>query len=54
LTRLAMAFLKRHGLLEYPVRFDIVAVTWAAGRRRPLIEHFRGAFEAQGRESMFS
>ena len=54
LTRLAMAFLKRHGLLEYPVRFDIVAVTWPADRRRPSIEHFRGAFEAQGRESMFS
>jgi putative endonuclease len=54
LTRLAMAFLKRHGLLEYPVRFDIVAVTWPENRRRPTIEHFRGAFEAQGRESMFS
>ena len=54
LTRLAMAFLKRHGLLEYPVRFDIVAVTWPDDRRRPAIEHFRGAFEAQGRESMFS
>lgn len=54
LTRLAMAFLKRHGLLEYPVRFDIVAVTWPDDRRRPTIEHFRGAFEAQGRASMFS
>lgn len=54
LTRLAMAFLKRHGLLEYPVRFDIMAVTWPANRRRPTIEQFCGAFEAQGRESMFS
>lgn len=54
LTRLAVAFLKRHGLLEYPVRFDIVAVTWPERLRRPQIEHFRGAFEAQGRDSMFS
>lgn len=54
LTRLAVAFLKQHGLLEYPVRFDIVAVTWPADRKRPLIEHFRGAFEASGRGSMFS
>lgn len=31
LTRLALSFLKRHRLLEYPARFDIVAVTWPAG-----------------------
>ncbi|HVX61038.1 MAG TPA: YraN family protein, partial [Pirellulales bacterium] len=54
LTRLAVAYLKQHGLLEYPVRFDIVAVTWPGGSRRPRIEHFIGAFEAQGRSSMFS
>ena len=54
LTRLAVAFLKQHGLLEYPVRFDIVGVTWPGGSRRPRIEHFLGAFEAQGRNSMFS
>ncbi len=54
LTRLAISYLKQHGLLEYPVRFDIVAITWPEGARRPQIEHFRGAFEAQGRDSMFS
>ena len=35
LTRLAVTFLKRHGLLERPARFDVVAITWPAGSRRP-------------------
>ena len=35
LTRLAVTFLKRHGLLEYPARFDVVAVTWPPARGRP-------------------
>jgi len=49
LTRLAVTFLKRHGLLEYPARFDVVAITWPADRRRPVIEHFVNAFEAVGK-----
>ena len=48
LTRLALAYLKRHRLLECPARFDVVAVTWPAGQRRPAIEHFKNAFEATG------
>ena len=48
LTRLAVTFLKRHGLLEYPARFDVVAVTWPEGQRRPTIEHIQNAFEAVG------
>ena len=54
MTRLALAFLKRHGLLEYPSRFDVIAVTWPEGQRRPKIEHFQNAFEAVGREGMYS
>ena len=54
LTRLALSFLKRHHLLECPARFDIVAVTWPAGRHRPQIEHFKHAFEAEGRWQMHS
>jgi putative endonuclease len=46
LTRLATAYLKRHGLLEYSARFDVVAVTWPEDRRRPIIEHFPNAFDA--------
>lgn len=54
LTRLALSFLKQHGLLEYPARFDIVSITWPDGARRPKIDHIRSAFEARGFEGMFS
>ena len=54
LTRLAVAFLKHHKLLEYPARFDVVAVTWPSGTRRPTIEHIRSAFDAVGRQEWFS
>jgi putative endonuclease len=54
LTRLAVTFLKRHGLLERPARFDVVAVTWPAGRGRPAIEHFRHAFDAVGKWEFYS
>ncbi len=46
LTRLAEMFLKRHGLCDSPARFDVVAVTWPPGKRRPTIEHFENAFDA--------
>lgn len=46
ILRSAQEFLHRHQLEEYPCRFDVVAVTWPAGRRRPAIEHFPGAFQA--------
>lgn len=54
LTRLAVAYLRKHGLLEYPARFDVVAVTWPAQRRKPTIEHFPRAFEAVGYDGLFS
>jgi putative endonuclease len=54
LTRLALAYLKRHRLLECPARFDVVAVTWPAGQRRPTIEHFKDAFEATGLKGFYS
>lgn len=54
LTRLALTYLKRHGLLECPARFDVVAVTWPQGSRKPLIEHIKNAFEATGRDGMYS
>lgn len=46
LTRLATAFLKRHGLLECPSRFDVVGITWPARKWFPTIEHIKNAFEA--------
>lgn len=54
LTRLAVTWLKQHGLLEQPARFDVVAVTWPDDRRRPLIEHFPNAFDACGRWEFYS
>jgi putative endonuclease len=48
LTRLAVTFLKRHGLLDRPARFDVVAITWPAGARKPEVEHIKNAFESQG------
>jgi putative endonuclease len=54
LTRLALAFLKRHDLLESAARFDVVAITWQDGAAAPQIEHFVNAFEAVGRGQMFS
>lgn len=46
--RLALGFLKFHGLLEYPTRFDVVAITWPAGARRPSVSHLVDAFRPPG------
>jgi putative endonuclease len=54
LTRLAVDFLRSHRLLDHPARFDVVAVTWAEGKRRPTIEHYQNAFDALGRWEFYS
>lgn len=54
LTRLALAYLKRHDLLECSARFDVVAITWPDAKSRPTIEHFKNAFEPIGVQGMFS
>jgi putative endonuclease len=54
LTRIALTYLKRHDLLEYPARFDVVAITWPDGAKQPEIEHYRDAFQAQGQGQMFA
>jgi putative endonuclease len=48
MTRLALAWLKRHRLLESSARFDVVAITWPDDGRTPTIEHYENAFEAVG------
>ena len=53
LARLALLFLKRHRLLEYPVRFDVVGVMWPAGSRKPTIEHYRNAFPSPLRDPLW-
>lgn len=54
LTRLALAFLKRHRLLNHSARFDVIAITWPDKGQEPKLEHFKNAFEATGQDSMFS
>jgi putative endonuclease len=53
LTLAALAFLKRHGLLQQKSRFDVVAIVWPEGSRTPRIEHLRDAFPAVGRGQLF-
>ena len=54
LTALAVAYLRRHELLDQPARFDVIAVHWPSGARRPQLQHFRDAFEARGAQSMYA
>ena len=54
MTQAALAYLKSQGLLKYSARFDVVAIIWPAGARRPAsIEHFQNAFEATGRGQFY-
>ena len=46
LTQLALAYLRRFQLLDCRARFDVVAITWPKEQKRPIIEHFKDAFEA--------
>lgn len=53
ITRIALAYMKRHNLFETcSARFDVVAITWP-DRKRPTIEHYENAFEAVGDFQMF-
>lgn len=54
LTQTALAYLKRHGLLERRARFDVLTVLWPEDERKPHIEHFQNAFEPVGEGQMFS
>lgn len=54
LSRAAIVYLKRRGLLEQRCRFDVVSIVWPSDRRaQPAIRHFPNAFEAIGRGQMF-
>ena len=54
LTKLAVTFLKRHRLLDYPARFDVIAITWPETSRKPQIEHIQNAFDAVGTSEFYS
>ncbi len=53
LTRAALIYLKKHGLLELPCRFDVIAIVWPPGQRKPKLQHFQNAFEAHGPGSLW-
>lgn len=54
LSRAAIVYLKRRGLLEQRCRFDVISIVWPSDRRaQPVIRHFPHAFEAIGRGQMF-
>jgi putative endonuclease len=54
MTQAALAYLKSNRLLSYASRFDVVAITWPEGAKRPTIEHFKNAFEPVGAGQFFS
>ncbi len=50
----ALEFLKGHQLLEYPARFDVIAIVWPPDAKRPAsIEHFENAFQPQRQGQFF-
>jgi putative endonuclease len=53
LTRAALQFMRRFGLLEQRCRFDVVAVIWPDDGRPPTVEHIINAFEPPGRGQLF-
>ena len=57
LTRAALIYLKRHGLLEHPARFDVVSIVWPNSpntvKSDPTFRHFKSAFDAVGSGQMF-
>ena len=54
LTRVALSYLRRHDLLEYRARFDVIAIVWPSDQKQPTIEHIQNAFEAVGSGQMFN
>ncbi len=54
IIRTALAFLKEHHLLEYSVRFDVVAIVWPEGASHPQLQHIESAFEPAVTGQFFS
>ena len=54
ITRTALAYLKKNGLLESPARFDVVSIVWAEEGNDPEIRLFQNAFEPVGEWQMYS
>ena len=54
IARCALWYLRRHGLLERSIRFDVVSVVWPEGSRSPEIRHYEHAFEPPGFGQLFA
>jgi putative endonuclease len=54
ITRTALTYLKKHGLLNQPARFDVITVVWDGNEKsEPKIRHYKHAFEASGTGQLF-
>ena len=53
LTKVALAWLKKHKRLEQSARFDVISVVWPDDSSGPQLQHFRNAFEAAGDGGFF-
>ena len=53
LTRLALAWLKKHKRLQQSARFDVISIIWPNDAKKPEVQHFVNAFEATGRGQFF-
>lgn len=53
LTEAALRFLHARRLLNHPVRFDVIAIAWPTGQRKPTLVHYPHAFEATGRFQLY-
>ncbi len=54
LTKLGLAWLKKHNRLEQSARFDVISIVWPQDSANPEIEHFINAFEATGFGQFYS
>ena len=53
ITSAALAYLKKHDLLEHESRFDVISIIWSDSDELPEIDYFANAFDAVGSARMF-
>jgi putative endonuclease len=54
ISRAALAYLKRHRLLNHAARMDVIGIVWPDGASVPTLTHVRNAFEPPGKGQMFA
>ena len=53
ISKAALAYLKRHHMLEYRCRFDVIAITWPECQKKPVVTHFENAFQPTDQFQLF-